>query len=414
MTTASQVRLFACFVFVVGFAPAQFCFTPDGMDGNCCAPVASNVPLLPTVAIPGLGASLLNCGVDCMWNNTTTIAPVQVLCDYWLFSVTIAGATPADPSVPTSLFFGKYARTWGELTPTGPVQVWRWLINGEIGYAPPPPFAPLTACKVPFSALPPFGLPTHFQGHVDYSRDCATGAWEAAFALTHLCPYEAHAAFSAYPIGVPPGTPARTYHFVAPANFAFGPGPSPEGTIIGDAQRSTVLVPGVAYDCLAENPIVGGTLTTPYCDCACSATGFGPATYHHQTLTATVANCGVTESIGLLPLPGFLPTGLRVHMFGSWTAVPGAQNYPGTKHIGHYMGVLVQNDVCPNVAAPLGPLHAVTGVGTAGGHAMILPNPALSATTEAVDLTNMLLFPNLNPGIGGLFVADRVWSFNMT
>lgn len=412
MSLPLPLRSLCVLVCVAAFVPAQFCFPDDGMAGPCCASVSSIVPALPAVTLPGVGASLLDCGVDCSWPTTTTVTPFQVLCDYWLFDLSILGATPFDPSFASALFFGKYARTWMELTPLGPVQVWRWIVNGEVAYAPPAPVFPPPFCKYPFSALPPFALPTHFQGHVDYARHCQTGVWEVALALTHLCPFEAHAPFSAYPLPIPAGTAGRTYHFVAPANFAFGPGPSPEGPVLGDAQRSSVLTPGLPYTCLAENPIVSGALTTSYCDCACAAGAAGPATYHHQTLTATVANCGTSAPITLLPLPGFLPTGLRVHMFGSWVATPGAQLYPGTKHVGHYMGVVIQTDLCPLVYAPFGPINAVTGVGTAGGHPQVIAT-GLPATTESADLTNMLLFPSLTPGIGGYFVSDRVWSFNL-
>lgn len=398
-------------VLVAAAADAQFCSPDDGFSGPCCAPAAGALPAFPAMTLPGLGASLLECGVDCAWSTSVAITPIPALCDYWLFDFAIVGATPFDPTIPSSLLFGKYARTWLELTPVGPVQVWRFLVNGEVAYAPPAPVFPPPFCKYPFNALPPFALPTHFQGHLDYARHCQTGSWEVAMALTHLCPFEAHAAFSAYPMAIPPGVAPRTYHFVAPDNFAFGPGPSPEGPIIGDAQRSSLLVPGVPYTCLAENPIVGGALTTSYCDCACAGP-VGPATYHHQTLTATIANCGAATTMTLIPLPGFLPTGLRAHMFGSWTVVPGAQLYPGAKHVGHYMGVAVMTDLCPGTSAAFGPIHAVTGVGTAGGYPQVI-STALPATTESADLSNMLVLPSLTPGLGGYFAADRVWSFNM-
>jgi hypothetical protein len=407
-TFAASILLFASFGAPI--ASAQFC-GPDGLDGPCCAAVAATLPAFPTLTSPALGASLLNCGVDCLWSTTATVTSAPVACDYDLFWISFASAAPTDPTLPPSVFFGKYARTWTEAGPTGLLQVWRFLVNGSVSYAPPPPGTPPpTACKVPFSALPPFALPVHYQGHLDYARNCATGAWSFALALTHLCPFEAHAPFSATPIALPPGVLPRTYHFVAPDNFTFGPGPSPEGTAVGDAQRSSILGP-TGYTCLAENPIASGTAATPYCDCPCS-TAAGPPTYHHQTLTATVANCGVTETIAAVPIPGVLPTGLRVHMFGSWSGGPAAPAYPGSKHVGHYMGVLSQIDLCAGVAAPLGPLHLVTGVGTTGGNPMTIA-PTLPATTVAIDLSNMLLFPTLTPGMGGLFVSDRVWSLQL-
>jgi hypothetical protein len=403
-----RTAAFAAFfsVLVVGIAPAQ-CGTDDGFMGPCCTPAAPVFPVFPTMTVLGQSAALQDCLPQCVWNTTNVVAPTQVLCDYWLFNLSITGG-PADPSIPVATLFGKYARTWIELSPAGPMQVWRWLVNTDAFYVPSA-VAPPNLCQIPFSALPPFNLPVHLQGHLDYAQVCSSGAWNVSFVLTHMCPFEAHAPFSARPLALPAGLPARTYHFVAPANFVFGPCPAPSGPILADAQRTTQLFP--FYQCMTENPIVQGNLNTQFQDCICATTTGPPPLYSHQNLNAIVANCGFVSPINSLPIPGILPTGLRHLAIGTWVPIATAPIYPGPACVGMYIGVLTWNDVCP----PPGPgFHIVSGVGTVGGWPKVpFGAPPGLIFNQAVDLANILLFPAFTPGIGALFVSDRVWSFNL-
>lgn len=403
------------FTFLVGLslgsaASAQACFVDDGMMGPCCAPVLPSFPVFPVMTLGGKAASINDCVPQCVWNTTNTIIPIQVLCDYWLFNVTVTGG-PTDPSIPIMTLLGKYARTWMEFSPTGPVQVWRWLVNTDATYALPASTPP-NLCQIPFSALPPYNLPVHLQGHLDYALDCATNTWSVAYALTHLCPFESHAWFSARPLALPAGLPARTYHFVAPGNFVFGTCPAPAGPIVGDAQRTTQIFP--TYQCLAEKPIVQGNLATVFQDCFCSIPGgpIPPTNYTHQNLNAFSASCGFLQPIASVPVPGILPTGFRHLAIGSWVPVTTAPVYPGPECIGFYTGVINYADPCPLPGAPI--FHIVGGVGTVGGWpAASFTSTAGLVTTQAVDIGNMLLFPSLTAGIGALYATDRIWSFDM-
>ncbi|HYC78888.1 MAG TPA: hypothetical protein VEI02_14780 [Planctomycetota bacterium] len=411
-----NVRFLASFALaaalVVPPAVAQ-CGVDDGFQGPCCAIASPTFPVFPTMTVSGLGGSLLNCSLDCSWTTTISISPVQVLCDYWIMPISILGGTAADPSIPGGMLLAKYARTWTELAPGGPLQVWRWLVNMDAVYAlsaagggPP--------CKVPFSALPPTSLPVHYMGHVDYAQNCATGTWEVSVVLTHLCPTESHAPWSARPLPLPAGLGMRTYHFVAPANFVFGPCAAPDGPIFAESVRSSQIIPGTPYLCRTEDPIFQGNLSPAFQDCACGTTAppGGTPIYHHQNLFALAGACGIASPTTSLPVPGILPTGLRMLSIGSWIATTTGPTYPGPECVGVYTGILIYSDVCGMPAS--GPLHAVMGVGNVGGFPMVpfAPNPVATAFIESVDLANMLIFPTLAPGLGALFVSDRVWSFN--
>lgn len=396
-------------VCLAAASSAQVCGTDDGFAGPCCSTPATVLPVFPTLTLGGKAASLNNCMPQCVWNTTNVVAPTQVLCDYWLFNLSITGL-PTDPSIPLTTLLGKYVRTWMELSPSGPIQVWRFLVNTDATYA----FvasSPPNLCQVPFSALPPFNLPVHLNGHLDYARHCTTNTWHVAFALTHLCPFESHAPFSGRPLVLPAGLAARTYHFVAPGNFVFGPCAAPQGPILADAQRTTQIFP---YQCLTENPIVQGNLATAFQDCICANPGgpIPPSIYSHQNLNAIVASCGLVSPINSVPVPGILPTGLRHLAIGMWVPVAAAAPYPGPECIGFYTGVISFADVCPVPGGAF--FHIVSGVGHTGGWPMQTMGglPGL-VTTQAVDLGNMLLFPGLTAGIGALFATDHVWSFNM-
>jgi hypothetical protein len=406
----SLVAALAAFALVLP-SQAQFCGVDDGFVGPCCAPAAPAYPVFPTLTLGGLGGSFNNCNLDCQWNTTVTIAPNQVLCDYWLFGLSITGATPADPTIPGAVLLGKYARTWQELTPLGPIQVWRWLVNGDLPYGALPSSA--TLCKYPFATMPPTFLPAHYSGNIDYAFNCATGTWEVSMALTHLCVYEVHGPLSAVPLPIPAVTPPRTYHFVAPANFVFGPGPSPVGPILADAERESNFIT-TPYTCLTENPIVQGFINDVFLDCHCGApTPVTPPLYHHQNLFATVVNCGVALPIISVPIAPVLPTGLRFQNIGAWIAVAGGQNYPGPMNIGHYMGLIDSPPMCIPPGA-LGTLNAVSGVGTVGGYgAFLYTSPAGTIPfMKSIDLGNILTLPSLLPALGTIYISDRVWSMN--
>jgi hypothetical protein len=413
------LAIFLCLVAALG-ATAQ-CPSNDNLSGPpCCQPTATNVPVFPTMTLNGLGACVRDCGVESQFNTVTVLSPMQVLCDYWFINLTITA--PPAVSIISQTLVAKYDRTWTEYPVAGaaPLQVWRFLVNGDLVYSSPTTAA--GGCPVPLSALPPYNLPVHYIGNVDYAFDCATGAWQVAYTLTHFCPTESHAPFSARPIAAAAGWPKRTYHFVGPANFVFGLCPAPAGPIVADTTRTSFGLsnPALPYTCLRETQVVQGILQNVQQNCVCfDPTPIGPPPrYTHQNLNAT-ETClgGAVAPIASVPVP--LPalfTGLRALTIGAWTPVA-TQTYPGTKCISVYLGVLNSPGLC-TLATPVIGTHVVSGVGTTGGNPSRLfdtPLPFL-APLQFLDLHNMLIFTppfSFTPGFGALFASERVWDFNM-
>jgi hypothetical protein len=420
-------RIFAVLVLVVAaLAPsatfAQVCPQNDGFSsGPCCTPATPNFPNFPTMTLTGLGACIRDCGVESQFNTVTTFSPQQVLCDHWLINLSIT-APPAVAIVGAQFLVAKYSRTWVEFPVAGaaPIQVWRFLVNGDLVYSLST--AAGAGCPIPLSALPPFNLPVHYVGNVDYAFNCATGGWQVAYTLTHWCGPESHAPFSQRPLAAAAGWPKRTYHFVGPANFVFGLCPPPSGPVVAESARTSVglLNPFIPYTCMNETQVIQGVLADVNQNCVCfDPTPLGPPPrYMHQTLNTYEFCAGVAApivSFGGFGIP-FMPTGLRALMLGSWLPVA-AGGYPGNKCVSVYLGVLDSPGVCPPLPPPPGSnLHAVTGIGTTGGNMVQLldsPTPAI-APLEFLDLQNMLVLTpaGFQIGIGSLFASEKVWNLN--
>jgi hypothetical protein len=388
--------------------------------GACCTPVAgTSLPAFPGVTFGGRGASIADCGVEAQWGTAASLTPVQVLPDYWLIGIDI-DAQPAF-SVTNQTLAAKYARTWIEYPSGGggaPLQVWRFLVNGDLVYSPGPG---ATESTVPKSALPPFNMPVHFVGNVDFALDLGTANWEVAYTLSHFCPQESHAWFSRRPIPEANLWVNRTYHFVGPANFQFdGVAGSPSGLIVGEsARRSTGLVSGGPYAVLSESGVHRGLVSDISYECVGgpgSSSANAPR-YAHQWLGACSEFCpgGAIAPVASLPigLPT-LPTGFRGLGLGVYVPAAGSQ-YPGQEYLSVYLGVLDSAGVCASPGSPS--VHAVTGVGTAGGHPVVLfdaPLP-LFMPLKAIDLhdMNVLTPTGFVPGFGALFGSERVWSITM-
>ncbi len=398
------------------------CFGNDGLStGPCCAPSATNLPPFPPMQLGGRGACFNDCSLELQFPTQNVLISTQVLCDYLLVDFSLNSPSFA---MPNQVLVAKYARTWLEFpTPGAVTQVWRFVINGDLNYSNVAPSA--IGCPVPFSAVAPYNLPVNYFGHLDYALNCATGNWSCAYALTHFCPTDMHAPWSARPIAAASTWAKRTYHLVAPQNFDFTAFcEAPEGQIYGESARHSQLVPGLPYQCLNESPIHGGQLLTAQVLCACVGPSPTPppSRYVFQTLNFQTA-CGfgvpqpTTALGGTVPIPGILPTGLCGMVIGRWVqgSVP---SFPGDECVTCYLGVLNYTTPCPS---PVGSnsFHLIGGDGTTGGFAAqlfdtnvpIIPNP------EFMDLANMLvigspILPPFTPGYGALFASDEVWSFN--
>jgi hypothetical protein len=381
-----------------------------------CAPTtaATNLPAFPVMTVGGLGAVIADCGVESQFNTSATLVPMQVLPDYWLITITI-DAQPAF-SIGNQTLVAKYARTWLEGPPIGlPIQIWRFLVNGDLVYTPGATGGP--GNPIPLSALPPYSMPVHFVGHLDFVQKQGSGVWEIAYSLTHFCPIESHAAFSQRPIPEASQWPNRTYHFVGPSNFVFDAFPSPAGFIVGESsRRSTGIVSPGPYTVFNEASIQRGIVTTSSLDCVGGSATSSTPRYSHQFLGlaseySATQNAPISSSPIGIPT---IPTGLRGLGIGKFVAQPGAQ-YPGEEYVSVYLGVLDAPGVCPAPSSSPS-LRAVTGVGTAGGFLTVLFGLELPYTAvSALDLhdMNVLTPAGFVPGFGSLFGSERVWSIAM-
>jgi hypothetical protein len=373
--------------------------------------------------VEGRGGVLRDCAVEFEFDVVTRFIPAKKSCDEWVFRFDTSSQNPAF-AMDKQLLFGKYARTWKEFPngPNGPViQVWRFLVNGDLTYSFPPvdPEGVAPPGVVPLSALPPYDLPVHFVGNVDYARNCITGEWEVAYTLTHFCPLEMHGPGSQQPLPVSTW-PKRTYHFVGPRNFTFSDGAVPTGITVGQSWRNStgyITNPGTRYKCFTKGKsfMIVPNLLTSFAECACTDAPSTVWRYKHQTLFF-VQQCGTgttyfSNDVTLIPTGlSWIPTGLRAYVLGTWGPIIGG-TYPGPKTVSAYLGAMSAPPLCPSPQQPSANL--VTGIGTTGGYQVeIFAVSQNIAVLGSLDLQNMLV-PTASGyamGFGAAFVSERVWS----
>lgn len=412
------MKLFALVLglFVVSGAPVMAqCGIDDGLAGICCNPGTLNLPPFPPLQTTGRGAVLRDCGVEQQFATGTTVNNFPVLADYYLFQLSINGPGVA---INGATFFGKYSRTWMEATSAGVVQVWRFLVNGDVSYTVNA--ASIPGVPVPMSAYPPFNRAVHFNGAVDYALLCGSTNWNVSYWLSHGCPNEMHAPWSAVPIPAASTWLSRTYHFVAPGNFNFAAvGPGPIGNILGEAVRLSAFNTAGLYQTANETPIFGGTVVNGPMYCQCLPTGSVPLGLRNsdQSMNGVTACVGALFPFNTFPVPGILTTGMRSLSLGAHSLpLAAGQFYPsiGTR-VAHETAVLQYNPPCPTVVPS--PLHIYAGVATSGtsltNSFTSLPIGGIIVTQ--LDLGNMLVLNGgaWQIGFGALYLSDIVWGITI-
>jgi len=339
---------------------AQMCPMPDGLDGGPCCAVAQ--PQLPN--LPQINEATWNlCWQDCDLSyqeqlNIRFSAPSS--------GALAPGCAPLRTRVRMTDSAGnmawrgrlrmQYSRTWveypGAATSSQQLQIWRFLINGDLV---PGPAAGNAPCPVPTSVLA-FGR-ARFTGYIDYAFDCNSGQFaNAVWMLNHACDKFEHE--PGYPrAGI--FDPNRAYTFVGPAS-QFTPSamlPIEGGGGNLEAIRS-----------IDHSPI-GGLFTGPRCLfeediqhaldpqgqlCACSPAGTMPQ-YSFGTLSIS-GNCG--SAIGPDPnvqMPSFVSMGI-----GRFSD---PNRYPGEEALRWNTGRYMRIDGCTGVSSE----EAYFGVTTIGG-----------------------------------------------
>ncbi len=435
LTLAAAV---AAFMAIAPSVHAQGCaIGDDGFDTGCCGIPTTNIPPFPAVTMTANYARFTGCTVSAQnLVNVQISPPIMVLCDFAIIPVS-ATFLPSSASTGghtiTGNLFAKYARTWLDVAPSGLAgQVWRFLVNGDLQCTPLGTAGPcasnLPACAY---ATPP--LPVHFDGHIDYACDptSSTNPFNAVISLNHNQGCICHAPWSCVPLSGNVAHNGTSYHLVGPAPFNFGIGLAPQGPLIGDAVRPSMLrlIPAFFYACSTEGKVntFGSSLTTTSnagCLCAVgtnicttgATTCAGQVCYENQTLTGGVC-CppAVSWPFNSVPIAGtpVAATGMIAHNIGTWG---GLTRYPWSGHLTSYFSVISYTDPC---SAAQWPIHVAVGAGISAVFGVPFSGTPgcgtiASPSTAFIDLQNQLplVNPSLVPGYGCVSASDMVWNLN--
>lgn len=305
------IRLAAALALPLLLAGTNFaqCLVPDGLDPSTvpCAPASTQVPQRGFQQ-PALGLCWRDCGLDAQANYTAIWGaqnpvigpPGAVSCGWYRGRLRLLNSSGTQ--LDGNMFFA-YSRTWMEIGTTGtPIQVWRFLVNGDLGVVGTTP----SPCGTPACASS-FGNVIRFTGYIDYAYECGTTLTERAWMITHACDAIDHAA------GFPRAGsfhPGRSYTFVGPAaGFVPAGGSSPEvGPLSLDCMRRWDVA-ALPARCNQEEQLTGGNISTLGASCPC---GVGPANWHEAQLFIA----GTYGSV-LTPFPGSDP--FRSFQVGMWT-----------------------------------------------------------------------------------------------
>jgi hypothetical protein len=431
----STVRIGFC-VFAMAFAgvlpcPGQGCsLGDDGFDAGCCNFAPSVLPNLPPVSMLANWAELVGCGAQ----NQTLVqvsltAPVYPYCDYAVINAFVQ--FPSGETM-SGLLAAKYARTFLQIpAPTG--QIWRFLINGDFTCNPAPGTNPC-ATPLPRCAFIA-GQQVHFEGHVDYYCDMtsSSGAVTASLSLSHHQGCFTHAPWSCMPNSHPIfGHQEASWHLVGPAPFTFSPAFAPQGPLVADAVRTSVLrLNPFFYACMSETKVGPfGAFTPGAVSCLCATVD---ACTTNPVNCSTATACYVDQSISYMtccpsgasfgpfstvPIGGtpLAATGMVALKLGVWGALP---QYPSGVALTHYIGVMTYSLPAGCGPQPNWGIHVAVGVATSNFLAMpytqaIACLPPAPPSTSFIDLQNVLPLNSsvLVPGYGCFAAADVVWSFN--
>ncbi len=395
-----------------GVTAAQ-CPTPDGLDGGpCCAQANINIPAFPNFVQPALEICWQNCNVSgvlpyvARWTNLPftggtvgggTMAP----CGEQLARLELRSAGVLHWTGTMRL---QYSRTWMEAGPGGfPIQVWRFLVNGDLRQVLSTIPAP---CPAPPCA-PAHGGAVKFSGYLDQAQSCVIvpATYQRAWMLTHACDAIDHVP------GLPRGGvfhPDRTYSFVGPAaGFVPGPLQPLEGTPGSplEAMRSRILPvgpppPSVALCNVEERAFFNLTPGPQFCMCV-----GGPTAQFLLGNLNVFGGCGSTVTTPGGPfLPGFLSMGI-----GTWTA-PGT--YPGVEAVRWTAGNYDWTDACTGAVNN----EVFFGVTTVGGFpaTQVVAPPLVPAPLPPtfIDQSNSLRPPGVGVVLNMPYVSDHFLNLN--
>jgi hypothetical protein len=381
------------------------CPVPDGLDGGpCCTVAPDNIPTFPKFTQDALEICWQNCNVDqvisyvACWNNLH-IAPIPgIPCGERRVRLDLKNT--AGVLQWTGTLRLQYSRTWLETDPAGfPLQVWRFLVNGDMR-----PFVTMPIpCPVP-PCVPAFGNKARFTGYVDYAQSCAVlpALYQHAWMLTHSCDTIDHRA------GFPRAGafhPDRAYTFVGPAaGFVPGPIQPTEGTPGSpfEALRRRNLPPVAVPETCEFEERLSFSLMPQQQLCLCGLVA-APLQYMIANLMITgVCGTSVTTPGGPF-LPGFVSMGI-----GAWTL---GGIYPGMENLRWNAGGYDYLDPCP----PALRREVFFGVTTIGGYParqLLAGGPAGPLPLTFIDQSNSLTPPGGGTVMNVPYVSDHILNLN--
>lgn len=377
-------------------------FGDDDFNVGCCNDAHPNLPHFPEVQTEGVYACLKDCQVENAFKVAVRLSePDFVLCDTAVIRMDVVPQTPGGPTISGRLF-AKYSRTW-ITTNSGSIQVWRFLLNGDWDFGPA---VGISGCPVP-----PHLDPSHVIGSIDYACDPTSPVPGARIALnlSHLPGCLSHGSFSARPLAGAAAHADRSYHLVAPNNFAFGSVNDIQGPFFEEAVRSSPVgssFPGT-YRCLGEASVREGHMGSVFKNCLCTNLSGGP--WVHSELRGEVDCSGVSSVFRTVDnFDPVVPTGLVGLRLGRWQGPA----WPGDLELTVYAGYFRYVDPCLALS-DLNP-HRVLGVGTNGVPGYLFGGPVIAPERAFVDLQDSLVPSPLAlkkifgaPGYGSL-----VWNLN--
>jgi hypothetical protein len=384
------------------------CFGPDGLTGACCTAVTPNLPGFPQVAVGGLGICWNNCNVSSTQDLRVTWAPpTEVKCTEYVTTITVSDAGTGSAIMSGTLVLD-YTRTWDEIAPDGTTrQVWRFAAKADLSSVLP--VGVLPPCPLP-TCLPPVGphSTAFFYGYADYACLDPTVTFDPVLVLYHACDKFIHRpGFSDRPGSFHPG---GSYAIVAPhtAVQSFTPANmvAPGGPNIGEGSRD--MTPGTPppFVCIAEDPVVAGSMDPLATGCVCNLT---PTTVHHTLrkftgTTACINAAGVSGGWATLAIN--FPVNPWYHLvtssIGFWST-PGL--YPGNEQAWVDEGIFVHLSACTGDFAEL-----KYGGTTRGGWDVLLPIPVvINEFTDLADNYSAPLFgPYPTPILGSIRPTDHL------
>lgn len=406
---------------------AQCQIGDDGFNVGCCVSPQINLPAFTSMSLSATYLCIRSCGAASRLSAIVSwTTPVAINCDHFSTNLTSTVTVSAGNTLTVSGgLIMKYSRTWLEPDPTGAFtrQVWRFLVNGDLGFTPSSTLV-TQPCPVPQAALAPFSRRIPMDGHIDYACEGGAG-FRAVLSLNHLQGCVSWGGLAANPVAGLAGV-SFTYHLVGPNPFVPANIAEPQSNnIMMEAVRPSKIGfnPTFGYSCISEQQVRTATLATVATDCVCVPSAV-PANFpwDHQRLFGFACCNGVTTPFNSTPFPAGTipsPTGLAVMSLGRFNGAAGT--FPGQRTLFTYLGQIDYTDAC----APAITRHLVVGVAT-GNQPMrpflsssVCQQPIGALPTTAIDLGNKvnraLSGAALTPvqRFAGVSFCSQLWNFDI-